>query len=363
MKYQEEYRDPDLIRTLVARIQRRSPEGVNFMEFCGGHTFAIMKNGLRQLLHPKVNMLSGPGCPVCVTSVSEIDKAVAFAGLPNVILATFGDMLRVPGSRSSLQLARAEGADVRVVYSALDALTMARDHPDKSVILAGIGFETTAPTVAASLLEARSRGIENYFVLPLHKLCPPVIRVLLDSGDLKLDGIICPGHVSSIIGSQPYEFIAHDFGIPSVVTGFEPADVLLSVDMMLAQIERGEPGVEIAYRRGVKPEGNRGALEIMDRVFEVSEADWRGIGILPESGLRLREDFRSFDAESVFSVELEPSIEAPGCICGDILRGVKRPVHCKLFGKACNPDHPVGPCMVSSEGTCAAYYLFGDTYE
>ncbi|MFZ7113702.1 MAG: hydrogenase formation protein HypD [Desulfatiglandales bacterium] len=363
MKYQEEYRNPELVKRLVQRIHRRTPGNVTFMEFCGGHTFAIMKHGLRQLLHPKVNMLSGPGCPVCVTSIAEIDKAIAFARLPTVILATFGDMLRVPGSRSSLQQARAEGSDVRVVYSALDALEMAGGNPEKFVILAGIGFETTAPTIAASVLEARSRGIRNYFVLSMHKLCPPVIKVLLDSGEIKLDGIVCPGHVSSIIGSRPYAFVAGDYGIASVITGFEPVDILVAVDMMLAQIERGRPCVEIAYRRGVEPEGNPGALAIMNRVFEASEADWRGIGPIPGSGLRLREPFREFDAESAFAVEVPPPVEPPGCICGDILRGVRKPFECRLFKKACTPDHPVGPCMVSSEGACAAYFLFGETDE
>lgn len=363
MKFMDEYRDPQMALKLVERIHRRSPEGVRFMEFCGGHTFAIMKHGLRQLLSPKVQLISGPGCPVCVTSISEIDKAIALANQPDVILATFGDMLRVPGSRSSLQHTRAEGGDVRVIYSALDALELARANPDKSVVLVGIGFETTAPTVAASLAEAKSSGIDNYYVLSFHKLCPPVIKALLESGEVKLDGIICPGHVSTIIGSRPYEFVARDYGIASAVAGFEPLDILLAVDMMLAQIEREEPKVEIAYRRGVAPDGNREALKFIERVFVVGEADWRGIGKLPGSGLRVGPDYRDFDAESAFSITLPPSKEPPGCICGDILRGVKTPLQCKLFGKTCMPDSPVGPCMVSSEGTCAAYFLYGENHE
>lgn len=332
------------------------------MEFCGGHTVAIMKHGLRQLLHPKVEMLSGPGCPVCVTAISEIDKAVAYAENPNVIVATFGDMLKVPGSRSSLQRARAEGGDVRVVYSALDALDMAQANPGKAVILMGIGFETTAPTIAASLTEAKSRGIENYFILSLHKLCPPVIRALLESGEVKLDGIICPGHVSTIIGSRPYEFVAGEYGIASVIAGFEPLDILQAVDMMLAQIEKGQPKVEIAYRRSVRAEGNEKALEFMEKVFEVSDADWRGIGVVPESGLRLRPDYQGFDAESTYPIHPPPPKEPAGCLCGEILRGVRTPLDCRLFGKACTPEYPVGPCMVSSEGTCSAYFLYGADY-
>ena len=322
-----------------------------------------MKHGLRQLLYPKVNLISGPGCPVCVTSITEIDKAIALAKRPDLILATFGDMLRVPGSRSSLQHTRAEGGDVRVIYSALDALQLARSNPEKDVVLVGIGFETTAPTVAASIVQAESQGIDNYYVLSFHKLCPPVIRALLDSKEIRLDGIICPGHVSAIIGSRPYEFVARDYGVASAVAGFEPLDILLAVDMMLAQIEREEPRVEIAYQRGVAPDGNRQALKFMERVFTVAEADWRGIGKLPQSGLSVGPAYRNFDAESAFPVDLPPSREPEGCICGDILRGVKTPLQCKLFGRACTPDSPVGPCMVSSEGTCAAYFLYGETNE
>lgn len=363
MKYQDEYRNPELAKQLVERIHSRSPEGVKFMEFCGGHTVAIMRHGLRQLLHPKVEMLSGPGCPVCVTAISEIDKAIAFAQKPDVTVATFGDMLKVPGSRSSLQQTRAEGGDVRVVYSALDALDMAQKNPDKAVVLIGIGFETTAPTIAASLAEAKSRGIENYFILSLHKLCPPVMRALLESGEVKLDGIICPGHVSTIIGSRPYGFLAEEYGIASVIAGFEPLDILLAVDMMLAQIEEGRPKVEIAYRRSVGTEGNPKALKFMEEFFDVCAADWRGVGVVPDSGLRLGEAFREFDAEAALPIELPPTIEPAGCLCGGILRGVQTPLDCKLFGKACTPEYPVGPCMVSSEGTCSAYYLYGAQYD
>jgi hydrogenase expression/formation protein HypD len=360
VKFIDEYRDVELAKELVARIEQLSTKPARLMEFCGGHTVAIMRNGIRQLLPPTVEMLSGPGCPVCVTANADIDKAIAIARLPNVIITTFGDMMKVPGSYSSLQQARARGADIRIVYSTQDALQIARDNPNKAVIFLGVGFETTAPTVAASILQAHQQKSENFYVLCLLKLCPPIMKALLDLGELKLDGIVCPGHVSTIIGSQPYEFIPHDYGVACVVSGFEPLDILLSVAMLVEQIERGKPGVEIAYRRGVKPEGNMKALELMDNVFEVDSADWRGIGAVPASGLKLKQEYERFDAEQAFPVILEPVREAKGCICGDILRGVKTPNQCNLFRKACSPDHPVGPCMVSSEGACAAYYSYGD---
>jgi hydrogenase expression/formation protein HypD len=308
-------------------------------------------------------MLSGPGCPVCVTDNADLDKAIALAQIPGVILTTFGDMLKIPASRSSLQEVRAEGADVRIVYSTMDALQIARENPTKSMVFLGIGFETTAPTTAASVLQAEQEGINNYYVLSLHKLCPPVIKALLDSGEVKLNGLICPGHVSAIIGSKPWEFAARDYGIPCVISGFEPLDVLQCVAMLVAQIENGESRVEIAYRRGVRPEGNRRALELMHQVFEACPARWRGIGVVPDSGLKLNWEFERFDAELAFEFDPGPAFEPKGCICGDILRGVKTPQDCKLFAKVCTPENPVGPCMVSSEGSCAAYYLYGAAYE
>jgi hydrogenase expression/formation protein HypD len=267
-------------------------------------------------------------------------------------------MLKVPGSRSDLQTVKAEGADVRMVYSAMDALGMAVENPSKSVIFLGIGFETTAPTVAASILQAEERGINNYYVLSMHKLCPPAIRVILDSGDIELGGLICPGHVSAVIGSQPWEFIAHDYKIPCVVSGFEPLDILQCVEMLVEQVEQGRSDVEIAYRRGVYTEGNKQALEIMEQVFEPCSAGWRGIGEISNSGLRLRKNYERFDADRNFQIDPGPTFEPKGCICGDILRGVKIPTDCRLFGKTCTPEYPVGPCMVSSEGSCSAYYLY-----
>jgi len=362
VKFIDEYRDRELGKRLIARIHHQSTRPIKLMEFCGGHTVAIFKHGIRQLLPKTIEMLSGPGCPVCVTANSDLDKAIALAHLPNVIITTFGDMLRVPGSYSSLQLAKAEGSDVRVVYSAQDAVYIARDNPDKSVIFIGIGFETTAPTIAASIQQAEQAGIKNYYVLPLHKLCPPIMKSILDIGEVNLDGIICPGHVSTIIGSYPYQFIPDDYGVASVVSGFEPLDILLSIDRLVNQIETGQPKVEIAYRRGVKAEGNQPALKLMDTIFEVCEANWRGIGLVPSSGLRLKHKYQQFDAESNFTIDPGPSREPKGCICGSILRGVSTPLECKLFGKTCIPEHPVGPCMVSSEGSCATYYHYGADY-
>ena len=362
MKFVEEYRDPELAKKLLERIHRRSTRRIRLMEFCGGHTVSIFKHGIRQLLPQNIEMLSGPGCPVCVTAIADLDKAIALSRLPGVIIASFGDMVRVPGSRSSLQQVKAEGSDVRVVYSAQDAVYLARDNPDKSIIFIGIGFETTAPTVAASILQAEQEGIDNYYTLSLHKLCPPIMKAILDMGEVELNGIICPGHVSSIIGSYPYRFIADDYHIACAVSGFEPVDILLGVDSLVEQIEKEEYKVEIAYRRGVKPEGNPPALKLMEAVFEVSEADWRGIGIVPASGLRLRERYRRFDAEANFDIKTEPSHEAKGCICGSILRGINTPLDCRLFCKICTPEHPIGPCMVSSEGSCATYFHYGDGY-
>jgi len=359
LKFISEFRSSELTGGLVSRILRNSVTPARLMEFCGGHTVAIMKYGIRQLLPSNVEMVSGPGCPVCVTANNDLDKAIALSKLPGVIMTTFGDMLKVPGSYSSLQKAKADGSDVRIVYSTTDALKIAETNPKKSVVFLGIGFETTAPTVAASVLQADDRGIKNYHVLSLHKLCPPVIRAILESGEVNLRGLICPGHVSAVTGSGVWEFIARDYGIPCVVAGFEPLDILQCVDMLINQIENDEARVEIAYRRGVSHEGNRTAIDIMNRVFEPCGAEWRGIGKIPESGLKLRKEFRDYDADLAFDVTPEPVYKVEDCICSEILRGVKAPPDCLLFKTTCTPEYPVGPCMVSSEGSCSAYYLYG----
>ncbi len=349
-----------LSRRLIEDIGRISTRPVRLMEFCGGHTVAVLKHGLRQLLPRTVQLFSGPGCPVCVTSSADIDRIIALSQQPGVITATFGDLMRVPGSRSTLQQSRANGCDVRVVYSALEALDLARANPQLKVVMIGIGFETTAPTIAASLLQASEEGLKNYLVFSLHKLTPPVMEAILKQGEIRLDGIICPGHVSAIIGSKPYEVLPVRHGIACVVTGFEPLDIILGIDRLVRQIEAHSPRVEIAYRRAVRPEGNTRALELMEKVFDTAPADWRGIGVIPQSGLKIKAKFKDYDAEQYFDLPVVETREAEGCICAGILRGLKTPPDCLLFGSACVPEHPVGPCMVSAEGACSAYFLYKD---
>ena len=359
MRFITEFRSSELSAGLLSQIRLRSRTPARLMEFCGGHTVAIFKHGIRQVLPATLEMVSGPGCPVCVTANADIDKAIALSQVPGVIITTFGDMLKVPGSRLSLQEAKAGGADVRMVYSTMDAIKIANENADKAIVFLGIGFEATAPTIAASIIQAKERGIGNYYVLSLNKLCPPAIRAILDSGEVRLNGLICPGHVSTVIGSHPWGAIAREYHIPCVISGFEPVDILQCVSMLVAQIEKGEAGVEIAYRRGVRPEGNPEAIKLMEMVFEPAPARWRGMGEIPASGLKLRREYQQFDAELAFDIIAEPACEPEGCICGDILRGTKVPQDCPLFASTCTPEHPVGPCMVSSEGSCSAHYLYG----
>ncbi|MFH1560854.1 MAG: hydrogenase formation protein HypD [Chloroflexota bacterium] len=358
MKFIDEFRQLAPAQALASRIRRWAGPPVNIMEVCGTHTVAIFRHGLRELLPPQVRLLSGPGCPVCVTSNAEIDKAIALASDPRVILSTFGDMMKVPGSYSSLSEAKARGADIRVAYCAMEALEIARDNPSRDVVFFGVGFETTAPTTAASILEAERLGLKNYFFLSVHKLIPPAMKALLEAGEVGIDGFLCPGHVSTIIGSQPYEFIPRDFGIPCVITGFEPVDILQGIAMILEMRAEGKAEVAIQYRSAVRPEGNPPAVETMARVFRVDEAEWRGIGIIPESGLRLVKGLRSFAAEEHFKIKTRPARQVAACRCGEVLRGLCTPPECRLFGTGCTPEHPVGPCMVSSEGTCSAWFLY-----
>ena len=358
MKYIDEFRDPQLARSLLASIEARSTKPVQFMEFCGGHTHAIFRHGLRQMLPPTVKLRSGPGCPVCVTANSELDRALALARVPDLILTTFGDMLKVPGSYSSLQTAKAEGADVRMVYSTLDALEIARRYPDRPVVFLGVGFETTAPTVAAAVLQAEDEGLDNFSVLSLHKLTPPATRAILDAGEVNLAGIIGPGHVTTVIGSDAWEFLPQEYGIPCAVAGFEPLDILRSVAALVEMAEEGRAAVANCYSRSVRAEGNPGALEILDRVFEVGEADWRGLGSVPASGLSLRPAYSRFDAALIFPVDPGPTREHKGCRCGEVLRGTLEPAECPLFRKKCTPANPIGPCMVSGEGACSAWFRY-----
>lgn len=335
-----------------------SPKKINFMEVCGTHTVAFFRYGLRKLIPANINIIAGPGCPVCVTPTGFIDKAIAISKERNVVIATFGDMVKVPGSDSSLEKERANGARIKVVYSVLDALLFAKDNPDKLVVFLGIGFETTAPTGASALLEAKTEKIKNFFILPAYKLIPPAMEAILQTKEIALDGFICPGHVSAIIGSKPYELIARKYRIPCVIAGFEPVDILQAIYMLLKQKIEGVSKVEIAYKRCVKEDGNIKAQGLLRDVFYTTDTQWRGLGTIEKSGLEINDEFKDFDASKVFKIDVPKERVYPGCRCGDILRGVKLPTDCKLFGKVCTPENPVGPCMVSSEGTCSAYYKY-----
>jgi hydrogenase expression/formation protein HypD len=359
MRYVDDFRDPALARRLLARIEARSSQPVRLMEFCGGHTHAIMRYGLRSLLPSTVELRSGPGCPVCVTANAELDRAIALTQVPGLILTTFGDMVRVPGSRQSLQDAKAADGDVRMVYSTLDALQVARDNPARPVVFLGVGFETTAPTVAAAILQAETEGLDNFAVLSLHKLTPPATRAILDAGEAALSGIIGPGHVTTIIGSDAWGFLPADYSVPVAVAGFEPLDILRAVADLVDMAEEGQPAVSNSYARSVTRQGNPAALGVMDRVLEVSAAEWRGLGTVPASGLSIRPEFAPFDAARLFDVDPGPTQEHRGCRCGDVLRGTLNPPQCPLFAIACTPARPIGPCMVSGEGACAAYYQYG----
>ena len=342
------------IHELAARIGRP----VRLMEVCGTQTMAIFRSGLRRLLPPAVQLLSGPGCPVCVTPDSYYDQVLALAALPDVTIATFGDLMRVPSRRGSLESARARGAQVQVVYSPLDALQLAVVHPDRRMVFLGIGFETTAPTTAWALAEA-ARHVPNFFVLCGHKTMPQALAALLHSGEVRLDGLLCPGHVSVITGTRIYEFIPRDFGLPCVVTGFEPADLLAGIARLLRQIAEGRATVENEYQRCVTTAGNARAQALLAAVFEPCDADWRGLGRIPGSGLRIRNDYAERDAARWCPAVPEAAVDdLDGCRCGEVLRGASTPPQCPLFRHTCTPDTPRGACMVSSEGTCAAYYRY-----
>lgn len=361
MKYIHEYRDGELARKIVDRIHATSRKKVRLMEVCGTHTMSIFRNGIRSLLPETIRLLSGPGCPVCVTSQREIDTFVALAMEKDVIVATFGDTLRVPGTHSSLQKERANRSDVRIVYSPSDAIEFSKAYPEKEVVFLGVGFETTAPAIAASIIEASEKKLANFSVISAHKLVPPVLTALLARDDVNIDGFICPGHVSVIIGGSAYLPIVEKFHIPCVIAGFEAVDVLRAIYRLVLQIEACEARLENEYRRAVTFEGNRKAQEIMYEVFEPTEASWRGIGIIPGSGLEIRTKYDGFNAKKKFQLSVQDSQEPSGCACGEILVGLKTPVECPLYKKACTPEHPVGPCMVSTEGTCAAYYRYYHT--
>ncbi|MFA5143671.1 MAG: hydrogenase formation protein HypD [Candidatus Omnitrophota bacterium] len=357
MKYVDEFRDRRLIDKISRQIHNNVEAGrtYTFMEVCGTHTMAIFRFGLRGLLPANIRLISGPGCPVCVTPNEFIDKAIAISRRRDVIIATFGDMLKVPGSRSSLEKEKASGASIKTVYSSIDALAMARRNPDKEVVFLGIGFETTSPTVAQSILIAKKQKITNYSVLCGHKTMPVALKILTGRRSARLDGFLLPGHVSAVIGARDYEFLAKDAGKRCVITGFEPLDILQAIFMLLKQ---DRPEVEIQYTRIINRDGNALARRAIDNVFEKCSSVWRGMGRIAGSGLKIRKGFASFDAEARFKPKIAPPKEKKACICGDVITGVKTPLECKLFAKACNPEHPAGACMVSSEGTCAAYHKY-----
>ena len=359
MKYIDEYRDAPAASALLEGIRLATTRSLKFMEVCGSHTVAIFKSGIRDLLPENISLVSGPGCPVCVTAVEDVDRAVEIARQGGSVLATFGDMMRVPGSHTSLQKTKAEGADIRVVYSPFDALKLAKSDPSKIVTFFAAGFETTSPAVAATLARAVEDGVKNFLVFSVHKTIPGAMRALLDTPGLQIDGFLCPGHVSTIIGTEPYRFIAEEYGRPAVISGFEPLDILQSTLMMARQVEEGRPAVEIQYRRAVSAEGNLLAREAIARHFEPCDSNWRGIGVIPGSGLKLKAEFAAHDAEKYFDIKIPAPREPKGCQCGQVLQGIKTPPECKLFGKACTPETPVGACMVSYEGSCAAYYKYG----
>lgn len=354
---------PDLM-SLVEEIHvraRRIARPIQLMEVCGTHTVSIFRHGLRALMPENLRLVSGPGCPVCVTAQRHIDAAIEFTREPEVIVATYGDMVRVPGSLGSLERRRADGADVRVVGSVRSALDLARKHADRMVVFIAVGFETTAPATAAVILEAHRQGIENFTVLPAHKLVVPAMMALLRAGDVPLDGLLCPGHVSVIIGSEAYRPIIERHAVPCVIAGFEPKGILVAIAALLGQIERGCALIENPYCVAVSPSGNRVAMTLLDEVFQVGDAPWRALGVIPQSGLDIRPEYEAHDALRRFEFELGTDVDHPACRCGEVIQGKVTPDQCPLFGGICNPLSPLGPCMVSSEGTCSAWYKYNRT--
>ncbi len=361
MRFVDEYRDPTLARALVAQItDLAGDDAVKLMEVCGGHTHTIYRHGIEHVLPANVELVHGPGCPVCVIPMGRVDDAIAIAETPGVLFTSFGDMMRVPGSQGNLLEAKARGADVRFVYSPLDALRLAADNPDREVVFFAVGFETTAPSTAITLLRAREQGIANFKVFSNHVTIVPPIKAILDSPDLRLDGFLGPGHVSTVIGNRPYRFVPEQYGKPLVTAGFEPLDILQAIAMLLTQIREGRCEVENQYTRIVRDEGNPRALAVLQEVFELRpHFEWRGLGFIAQSALKLRDDFAAWDAELAYSVPGVRVADPKACQCGEVLKGVIKPWECKVFGTACTPETPIGTCMVSSEGACAAYYNFG----
>ena len=360
MKYLSEYRDPKLVEEYLKEIHRITTQPWTLMEVCGGQTHSLVKNGILDMLPDKITMVHGPGCPVCVTSISIIDEAIWLAEQPNVIFTSFGDMLRVPGSRKNLLDAKARGADVRVLYSPIEALQLARENPGKEIVFFAVGFETTAPANALSVVQADKMGLTNYSILTSHVLVPPAMEAILSDVENKIDGFLAAGHVCTIMGIDEYYPIAEKYYVPIVVTGFEPVDLLQGILMAVRQLENGQSKVENQYARTVLREGNRLAKETIHEVFDVNDRAWRGIGIIPKSGYELNGRYKKYNARLKFKMNIAEAKENSDCISGDIMKGLKKPFQCPSFGKACRPEHPLGAPMVSSEGACAAYYNYSN---
>jgi hydrogenase expression/formation protein HypD len=358
MKYVDEYRDPQIALAIAERIRRQVTRPWVVMEVCGGQTHTLLRAGIDELLPPEVELVHGPGCPVCVTPLEMVDRAIRIASLPDVIFVSYGDMLRVPGSHSDLFQAKAQGADVRVAYSPLDAVRLARAHPGRPVVFFGVGFETTAPANAMAVWQARHEGLQNFSMLVSHVLVPPAMRLILASPGNRVQAFIAPGHVCTVMGMEEYDALAREFRVPMVVGGFEPVDLLEAIAMLIAQLEEGRAGLENQYVRSVEARGNPAAQAIMQEVFEVADRKWRGMGTIAASGLRLRDAFAAFDAERVFGMDDVTAEEPPECISALVLQGLKKPVDCAAFGKRCTPMTPLGAPMVSGEGACAAYYQY-----
>ena len=358
MKFLHEYRDPELVEQYLNEINKVTTQDWVLMEFCGGQTHSLVKNGILNILPDKIRMVHGPGCPVCVTPISLIDQAIDLALQEDIILCSFGDMLRVPGSEKSLLQAKAEGADVRFMYSPLDAVHLAKENPEKEIIFFAVGFETTAPANAISVLHAEHYGLKNYSILSSHVQVPPAIRAVLEEENSQIQGFLGAGNVCSVMGLEDYDKIVNDYEVPMVVTGFEPVDLLQGILMTICQLENGEHQLENQYSRVVPPKGNPRAKEIIEKVFETTDREWRGIGFIPESGLKVREAYAHFDASRKFKLNKNDSLDNSDCIAGEILKGLKKPIDCPNFGKKCTPVNPLGAPMVSSEGACAAYYHY-----
>jgi hydrogenase expression/formation protein HypD len=358
LSWLEEFKSPQISQKILAQI-KEFDLSYTFMEVCGTHTVSILRSGVRSLLPKNIKHISGPGCPVCVTSQGDCDLAVEAASIPNICITTFGDMLKVPGSKSNLAQARSEGKHIEIIYGPLDALKYAAEHPEIQVVFLGIGFETTAPTVAATVKKAKEQNIDNFSVLSFHKIVPPALNALLSTNP-KIDGFIYPGHVSTVIGIEPYRDVLKKFNKGGVIAGFEPVDILSAILELLKMKQANQPNVLNNYSRAVRDEGNPNALKFINEVFATEDAEWRGMGIIPDSGLRFRDEYKSFCAKTKFGLKSKKSVDPPGCRCGEVLQGLIEPYQCPLFGKACTPIKPVGPCMVSSEGSCAAHYKYGE---